>query len=427
MTDPMTNAGLIYCGSNMASNRSSLIFRGAYIMLAGVMLQNPHTHAPLPRVLEKLRQAAALDFDQAHPIPAELNHSQAFHDREQSALFQQEWICVGRADEIAQPGDFLTHEIAAVPVLVVRQTGGEIRAFVNACAHRFACLVSGARGSAKRFTCRYHAWTYDCAGALLRAPHMEMKAGFDPSQHRLRALQVTDWEGFVYVTLAQQPRSQLPEVLAPLRDRVVGRYDMACYQTLIRETMEWDANWKNLIENFTESYHVPVAHGKTFAQHKKAPADYVCGEDSDHYCFHRAPQVASSGRGAAHPDNNRLEGEWRRMMIDFCVFPNHLVTLMPDYLWYISVQPLGTGRMRATWGLAVPPEVLADIETQDRDAFVAEFRHYLEVANDEDKALVEALHRGSSSPYLSRGTYHPIERNLWQFTRYLAHRCGASS
>jgi phenylpropionate dioxygenase-like ring-hydroxylating dioxygenase large terminal subunit len=56
-------------------------------------------------------------------------------------------------------------------------------------------------------------------------------------------------------------------MLAPLREQVVGRYSMACYQTVLRESMVWQANWKNLIENFTESYHVPVAHGKTFAQH----------------------------------------------------------------------------------------------------------------------------------------------------------------
>jgi len=394
-------------------------------MLAATMTANPHSQTPLATVLDRLQRAAALEFEQAHPIPPEVNHSQAFHDLEQQAVFQREWICVGRTDEIPAPGDFLTHDIAAVPVLVVRQKDHSIKAFVNACAHRFACLVPEEQGSAKRFTCRYHAWTYDCAGELLRAPHMEMKPGFDVTQHRLRALRADCWEGFIYVTLAPQPRSQLAEVLEPLREQVVGRYDMSCYQTLSRETMEWDANWKNLIENFIESYHVPVAHGKTFAEHKKAPADYVCGEDSDHYCYHRAAQAADSGLGAAHPDNTRLRGEWRRMMTDFCVFPSHLVTLMPDYLWYISVQPLGTGRMRATWGFAVPPEVLAGVDARDRDAYVAEFRHYLLVANDEDKALVEALHRGSSSPLLPRGSYHPIERNLWQFMRYLARRCQA--
>ena len=392
-------------------------------MLAAIMQRNPHSLLPLETVLDALQTAAAEEFEQAHPIPPPVNHSEAFHDFEQEAVFRREWICVGRADEIPAAGDFLTHEIAAVPVLVVRQADASIAAFVNACAHRYACLVPDARGSAKRFTCRYHAWTYGTDGALLRAPHMEMKTGFDASRHALQRLQAECWEGFIYVTLAEQPRCSLAEALAPLRDEIVGRYDMACYQTLSRDTLDWDANWKNLVENFTESYHVPVAHGKTFAEHGKAPADYINGEDSDYYCYHRAAQAADTGLGAAHPRNHRLQGEWRRMMTDFCVFPNHLVTLMPDYLWYISVQPLGVDRMRATWGFAVPPEVLADVAEAEFDRYVEEFRRYLLVANDEDKALVEALHRGSRSPRLPAGTYHPIERNLWQFTRYLARRC----
>ena len=387
------------------------------------MKRNPHSCAPLADVLAQLMSAAGLPFEQARPIPPVLNHSLEFLDFERHAVFMKEWICVGRADEIPDTGDFLTHEIAGVPVLVIRQPDAEIRSFVNACAHRFACLVADDKGSKKRFTCRYHAWTYDLAGCLLRAPHMETKAGFDPADHRLRTLRSAVWEGFVYVTLAENPALQPHEALEPLREHVVGRYDMSCYRSLLRETMTWDANWKNLIENFTESYHVPVAHGKTFARHDKALEDYVCGEDSAHYCYHRAAQLATEGLGAAHPGNDRLEGEWRRMMVDFCVFPSHLVTVMPDYLWYISVQPAGTDQMLATWGLAVPPEVLADVEEADYDDWLEQFRDYMIVANDEDKVLVEALHRGSASPRLPDGTYHPIERNPWQFMRYLAGIC----
>ena len=101
-------------------------------MLATTMLRNPHSQAPLNTVLDKLQRAAALSFEQAHPIPAEVNHSEAFHEFEQQRVFQQEWICVGRVDEMPAPGDFLTHEIAAVPVLVVRQDDRSLRAFVNA-------------------------------------------------------------------------------------------------------------------------------------------------------------------------------------------------------------------------------------------------------------------------------------------------------
>ncbi len=388
------------------------------------MPHNSHSDSELSLVLEDLQEAAAVAFEDARPIPPAVNHSTAFLDLERQAVFEREWICVGRADELPSPGDFLTHEIAGAPLFVIRQTDGSLRAFVNACAHRRACLLRDETGSCKRITCPYHAWTYDTAGELVRAPYMDMKAGFDPTRHGLLRLHLSIWEGFVYVTLAEQPHKELGDALEPLRADVVGRYDMACYRTVMRETLRWDANWKNLIENFIESYHVPIAHGKTFARHEKPLTDYVCGEDSPHYCYHRAPQAATSGRGAAHPDNDRLDGEWRRMMIDFCVFPNHLVTLMPDYLWYISVQPDGCDALRATWGVAVPPEVLADVAADRFDEWHADFRQYMNIANDEDKALVEALHRGSAALRLPPGTYHPIERNLWQFNRYLADACG---
>jgi hypothetical protein len=113
------------------------------------------------------------------------------------------------------------------------------------------------------------------------------------------------------------------------------------------------------------------------------------------------------------------------MMVDFCVFPSHLVTLMPDYLWYISVQPSGTDQMHATWGVAFPPEVLADVPEAEYETWLADFKNYMDIANGEDKPLVEALHRGTASSLLPSGTLHPIERNIWQFTRYLARVCGA--
>ena len=377
----------------------------------------------LSTLINQLTQATSQGFESARPIPSGLHHSEAFLSLEREQIFLQEWICVGRADEIEHEGEYLSATIAEVPVFVIRQRAGEIGAFINACAHRFACLLPKSKGKAKRLTCRYHGWTYDTNGRLIAAPYMDMKPGFDKSEHRLQTIHCEVWEGFVYVNLAKAPATNLNQVLQPLTENIVGRYDMSCYQSLIKETMTWNANWKNLVENFTESYHVPIAHGKTFAQHNKPLVDYVCGEDSDYYGYHYAPQEMSTGLGAAHPGNTRLTGSWRRTMVDFCVFPNHLVTLMPDYLWYISVQPQGTDQFTATWGVAFPPEILNDIEPDKLDTWLAEFKHYIDVANDEDKVIVEALHIGTKSPILPQGTYHPIERNLWQFNRYLARMC----
>jgi len=107
-------------------------------------------------------------------------------------------------------------------------------------------------------------------------------------------------------------------------------------------------------------------------------------------------------------------------MVDFCVFPNHLVTLMPDYLWWVSVMPYGVGQFQATWGVAVPPEILDEVPKEDYDDWLREKIVYMDTANEEDRGLVEGLHLGSQSLRLPQGALHPIERNLWQFMKYLS-------
>ncbi len=388
-----------------------------------MVMRTPHTHVPLPTAQAELRAAAQRPFADAVPIPPVLHHNEAFAEHERRQIFSREWICVGRRDELSGHGRYLTFEVVGTALFVIAQRDGSIKAFVNACAHRHARLLADDKGHKTRIVCPYHAWTYDCDGSLIKAPHMEMAPDFAPEKHPLREVCCAVWEGFLFVNLAPTPATSPGDTLAPLRDAVVGRYDMSCYQTVHRETLHWNANWKNLVENFIESYHVPTVHRKTFALHAKPIADYVCGEDADQYAYHLVPQPAAEGPGSAHPLNQRLAGTWRRTMVDFCVFPSLLVTLMPDYLWYVSVLPRETGQFAATWGIAVPPEVINDHRGYGLDAWLTEYKQYMGIANNEDKPLVEALQRGTASEHLPAGCLHPIEKNVWQFTRYLARMC----
>jgi len=217
---------------------------------------NTHTNAPLDASLKTLKECSSKSFALASPIPPVINHSIHFYNHEQDRIFNQEWICIGRCDEIESAGDFLTHQIAGTSVLVIRQDSGEIISFINACAHRFTCLSKERSGHAFAFTCPNHAWTYGLDGQLKHAPFMEMKSNFITNDHKLERLHTEIWEGFIYVTLSKKPKKSIAKSLDGLRKNIVGQYDMANYKTVIRESMFWNANWKNLIENFTESYHM---------------------------------------------------------------------------------------------------------------------------------------------------------------------------
>ena len=134
---------------------------------------------------ERYRRAAVLRC--ARAMPPEIYTSADVLAVEQERLFRKEWICVGRASAIAEPGAYLTYEIAGQPVIIVRDRAGNVRAFSNVCLHRMSVLLEG-RGRTSAIVCPYHAWSYGLDGALLAAPHMERTTGFCKADYRLPEL-----------------------------------------------------------------------------------------------------------------------------------------------------------------------------------------------------------------------------------------------
>ena len=106
-------------------------------------------------------------------VPVEHYTSPQFYQAEQLALFQGLPLVVGHTSELREAGDFLTHDATGIPLLVVRSPEGPARAFLNVCRHRGTKLVTERRGNARAFVCRYHAWSYELGGALLRVPRRD--------------------------------------------------------------------------------------------------------------------------------------------------------------------------------------------------------------------------------------------------------------
>ena len=370
------------------------------------------------RILAELRARNGTDYETARPMPSSVYHSDAFAALEREKMFRQEWNCIGRAADLAEEGAFLTASVGDVPVLAVRQADGQIRCYLNACAHRFAKIEGARTGVKKRFVCPYHYWSYDLSGRLVRAPHMRTACGFEPGSVSLHELHKEVWEGFLYVTLAADPPRPLSERLQRVTDEVIGQYGMARYETVFQDDLPIAANWKNMIENFIESYHVFAVHAATFGTAGKFPDAYILAPDMDDCAFHWSAKEADDGLGAAHPGNTSLEGEWRRTTVVGAVFPNHLITLAPDYFWSITVLPVAPNEMRAVWSVAVAPEVLSGLSSDDRDAWLMDLRCFMDAANDEDKPVIEALFQGTQMT-ATPGYYHSIERNLWSFANYI--------
>lgn len=134
--------------------------------------------ADLTPVADALRRAADTPYDRAWAMPSAFYHDERILALERTELSRRQWICVGRREELAQNGDFLTLDLLEEPVVVTRALDGKIRAFSNVCRHR-GMLVAHGRSNAKALMCPYHHWSYDMPGRLLAALRMAARPDFD--------------------------------------------------------------------------------------------------------------------------------------------------------------------------------------------------------------------------------------------------------
>jgi phenylpropionate dioxygenase-like ring-hydroxylating dioxygenase large terminal subunit len=184
--------------------------------------------------------------------------------REREVLFRNHPIVAGFSSQVPNPGDYLTEDLAPVPILVVRNTAGKLRAFVNICRHRGARLVAGCeegRKGLRRFSCPYHAWTYDSDGRLVAIPDDYGFEGLDRDSSGLVALPVAEKYGLIFVTPtpAENETIDVNAMLAGLGEDIesYGIAAMARQETrVVRRRM----NWKLVSDTFWEAYHIRVLH-----------------------------------------------------------------------------------------------------------------------------------------------------------------------
>ena len=370
------------------------------------------------RILAELKALGARQLAEATAPPKGMYTSPDILALEQERIFGAGWLCAGRADEIARPGDYMTFEMGPQPVILVRGKDGAVRAHANTCRHRMMRLVEG-KGNASRFTCPYHAWTYGLDGGLVAAPHMDRTSCFDKKELSLAVIRCEIYQGWIYVTLNGGARP-VADMLAPLTS-VIERYGQEHYRTIFTEEHVWDTNWKCLTENFMESYHLPVAHRETVGANFTV-SENTFGEagDEDDFAFQFFTKTEGAPVGRAHPANDRLEGDWRRTSVMPTVFPSHMYVLAPDHLWYLSLQPDGVGRTRIRYGAALAPEVIDSAD--DSHALIAEKKAFLDKVQVEDRHVVEGIFRGAGSPLATSGPLSWMEQENHQFARYLARR-----
>ena len=375
----------------------------------------PAGHALRGDSVESIREALRACLDRPHErawgMPAGFYTSPEFLALEVDELFRKEWVCIGRVEEAASPGDYWTADLLGEPLLVVRGEDGGVRVYSNVCRHRGTPVASG-RGNTRHFQCPYHAWTYDLRGRLLRAPFIEGREDFDRAGCALPEVATEVWLGFLFVNLDGQAPPLAPRLEGLLP--IVRNYHLEEMVLGHCETESWNTNWKCLTENFMEGYHLSTVHYETL--HPITPTrlceHFPAGEG--YLGYYSGFPAGLPPRGRYHPDLTDAE---RNRSVMFAILPGLVAGTAGHKGSFICLQPESADRVRGKRGIIFSDPDAGDGE---RRAVVDLFERTMA----EDKAQLLNHRRGLASRSFRPGPLGPpdVEGTVWDFYRYMARR-----
>jgi choline monooxygenase len=300
---------------------------------------------------------------------------------EARAVFSKTWQMVGRIEQVAAPGQFVTANLAGEPIVVVRGNDRVLRGFYNVCRHHAAAVVTEPCGQASLLHCPYHGWNYGLDGALKGMPEFDGVKNFAREQNGLVPVKAALWEKFVFVNLDPKA-APLDEFLGGLVKRVASlevsklhHFDSRIYN--IR------CNWKVFVDNYLDGgYHVPHLH-----KGLNSVLDYQAYtiENGDRYCLQSSPMVASSAEartGAAR----KGERAWY-----FWQYPNLMINCYEGYMDTNRVLPVDVDHCRVIFDFYFADVSEAHREYNQQSVAVGAG------VQDEDLGICEAVQGGLKS------------------------------
>jgi Rieske 2Fe-2S family protein len=355
----------------------------------------------------------------ARTLPAEYYVDRKFFDDEMERLFARMWVCAGRTEQVARPGQFFVRELLGDSLIVVN--GGpaaaeKINAFYNVCRHRGTRLCTAETGAfSGSIQCPYHSWTYDLDGRLIGAPHMDEVPHFRKDEYPLHRVNVDTWDGHVFLNLdsGSEPLSrQLADLPAKFR-----AWRMEDLRLGARIVYDVKANWKLLVQNYNECLHCPNLHPSL-----NKLSHYLSGENEPLQATYMGGRMdlrpgvetlSSDGlcRRAFLPG---LSAEERRRVYYYAIFPNMLLSLHPDYMMVHTLWPIAPDRTINICEWHFQPSELA------REGFsAADAVDFWDMTNRQDWDVCELSQAGISSRAYTPGPYSNREDLLYAFDRMI--------
>ncbi|MEQ8666771.1 MAG: aromatic ring-hydroxylating dioxygenase subunit alpha [Rhodospirillales bacterium] len=330
--------------------------------------------------------------DRSFTLPGRYYFDPEIFAAEMPAIMYRNWIYAGHISSLANAGDYMVRDIGDQSVMILRDRNGDIVAYHNVCQHRAHRLLENEGRIKTLIVCPYHSWSYDLSGELKRIPGEEQALGLEKGAFCLHPVRVEVFLGFVFFNLD-------PDA-APITQAVAGmekqfRSFCAEPEKLKRAYVkEYDvqANWKNVIENYSECYHCPVSH-PTLSQNALDMTDYrieVFDGFHHHNSGDRGDMQGYKVENVTSPRGDEFGGWYVFPLTSFEFYPGGKLTVFHNL-------PTGpeTTHQRIEWYLD------ADEPTPEEQDVI----DFIDVVRREDFPLVESVQRGLHSQGYGQGRF----------------------
>jgi Rieske 2Fe-2S family protein len=337
------------------------------------------------------------------------------YDEEREKIWWGDWVCVGRTEEVANPGDYIVRDVAGESIFIARNAEGHLGGFYNVCSHRGTkFLDDDAAGNVRKaFRCPYHAWTYDLNGQLIGTPNVKEDEFFDRSLYPLHPVNVGDHAGFLFVNLSTEPRP-LMDALTDGAESITAfeRFHMEDLRIGVRLVYEVEANWKIVVENYNECLHCPQIHPELVQVVPLFRFGEVWDEetrDDGNRMVEGATSFTKNGRSELPPFPDLPPDDYN-MYFGSYEFPNLMLNLHPDCVMYYIGFPKGPNHT------TIVSEYLFRPETIGGPSFKPEPTVELwDLISKQDWEVCARAQTGVGSRAFTTGVYPRQDRFLYWF------------
>ena len=359
-------------------------------------------------LIDGLRKVLA-PIDKARGLPNLCYTNPVIFSKELKDIFLGGWACAGFSKDASSSGDLYPFEFAGIPLIMIRDENDIIHIYHNVCQHRGRILVDAPISNVKGIVCPYHGWTYNLKGKLVGTPGIGGAGkhscdGFLKQDVQLNEVQSAEWLGLIFVNISEA-KSEFSRYIAPIAKRWQFFENAVLTHTGTDSTIKFnlECNWKLVIENYCEAYHLPLIHPdlnsySPLSDHYPIVETTYSGQGSNHYDPAFCPQ------GQTLPSARGLPVFWAKGAEYIALYPNVLLGIHRDHFFAALINPKGVDNT----------EQRVEIFYNDESAVNSVFNVFRQENKKlwkkillEDKVVIESMQRGRLSPGFNGGVFSP--------------------